>query len=381
MKSPFLAKKNLFVFLLSLSTVLFGQNANSTGGTGFFSNNQDSIIAEAISKNTSLMAHEGNRFSGKGWELLLGEIQTSNHVLIGEDHFFNEIPEFVERITDEVRFDNFICEVDPFSIEILKEKIENFSEERLKAFKSDFGNTLSFFALYPEFQLLEKLIKKNTNIIGVDQIVMTTDRFLASELKKITTNGMARNIYAEIEENSAKFYPEFVSGNGSPFFFSDSFNEKLEVLGEMDLSKKETSIIESLKLSKKIYDNQSHSLRIQLIKHNYLDAFQQIKGHKNLYKLGVIHTGKGESLLGGFDIGNVAHNIADSEFENSLHILVLGKSGIKGSPMKGMPNTPLDISKGPLTSLRPFFDVVKGSEDWYVFDVGNISKDLNQSKA
>ena len=49
--------------------------------------------------------------------------------------------------------------------------------------------------------------------------------------------------------------------------------------------------------------------------------------------------------------------------------------------MKGMPNTPLDISKGPLTSLRPFFDVVKGSEDWYVFDVGNISKDLNQSKA
>lgn len=32
---------------------------------------------------------------------------------------------------------------------------------------------------------------------------------------------------------------------------------------------------------------------------------------KNLYKYGVIYVGKGESLLGGFDIGNVVYNIVE----------------------------------------------------------------------
>ncbi|PZR27613.1 MAG: hypothetical protein DI538_25535 [Azospira oryzae] len=48
-------------------------------------------------------------------------------MLIGEDHFTNEMPYFTSDIPSEVRFENFFCEIDPFTATILQQKINKLS--------------------------------------------------------------------------------------------------------------------------------------------------------------------------------------------------------------------------------------------------------------
>jgi hypothetical protein len=63
---------------------------------------------------------------------------------------------------------------------------------------------------------------------------------------------------------------------------------------------------------------------------------------------------KGEGLLGGYDIGNIMYNIADSKYKKSLHIMIVAKNGMQGSPFKDFPAQPLDPANGDLKALLPF---------------------------
>ncbi|MEO6639159.1 MAG: hypothetical protein ABIN25_12855 [Ginsengibacter sp.] len=113
-------------------------------------------------------------------------------MLIGEDHFTNEIPAFFKTVTAEVKFDNFFCEIDPYSAKIIRDKIAILPEEKLDKYIASYGTTFSFFALDPEFQLMKQLVKSITNVFGLDQILLVADRLICSELKQLTHNAQAR---------------------------------------------------------------------------------------------------------------------------------------------------------------------------------------------
>ncbi len=117
-----------------------------------------------------------------------------------------------------------------------------------------------------------------------------------------------------------------------------------------------------------------------MVNRKALHLMDRILSSKNLYKYGAIHAGKGESLLGGFDIGNVVHNIAEPQFESSLHITVIGKNGMQGSSFKGDPSKKLNPEKGPLKSLVPFFEAVVGDEAWYLFDTAGIQRAVKKQQ-
>ena len=125
---------------------------------------QDSLITKIVKKDLTTFSVDTKTFTGKGWDTLYIKIQKSDFVLIGEDHFTNEIPFFFSAITKKVKFDNFFCEIDPYSAKILESKIQNLSEIQLRKYINDFGNVFSFYGLEPEFQLLEQLVKSKTNI-------------------------------------------------------------------------------------------------------------------------------------------------------------------------------------------------------------------------
>ncbi len=341
---------------------------------------QDSLVAKIVKKDLTLFSADKKTFTGNGWDKLIEQIQKSDFVLIGEDHFTNEIPFFFSAVTTKVQFDNFFCEIDPYSAKIIENKIKNLSEIQLKKYEEDFGNVFSFFALEPEFQLLKQLVKSKTSIYGTDQILLVADRLICNELKQKTKNDKAKKIYENIEMNSKEHFAEFLKDQNKPFYlFTDNFEKQITELQSLNLSWEEKEQIESLKLTAKIYKEQNHHLRIQLMKNNLMKEYSKWENKKNLFKFGANHLTKGESLLKIYDLGNLVNNIADSKFKKSLHIMIVGKSGTQSSPFKGGSEQLVDENSDSLKSLKPLFSNVT-TEQWHCFDLASIKSELETGK-
>ena len=335
-------------------------------------------LSELIAEHKSTFTYQNQQFSGDGWGILSEQVKSHQSVLIGEDHFYNEVPLFVAQVAKVEKFNNFFCEIDPYSADIISDKIRSLSGEQLNKYLKNISNTFSFYALKPEFDLLKQLTLDGTEIIGTDQIVLVADRLLASELISITSNSTAKGIYADIIQKSAEHFELFMQQKGSPYFFTEEFTANLNKLESLQLSDLEKSIISDLKLSRKIYTTQDHYLRIQLMKNNVLQYYDKFINGKNLFKYGGIHMNKGESQLGGYDIGNLVSNLADGNFKSSLHIMVLGKSGMQGVPFKGMQPQTVNPDSKDLKPYEEFFDQVT-SEEWILFDLKKIKQGVKKN--
>ena len=334
---------------------------------------QESEIQKLASENISTFKPTNkSTFIGNGWEKLLEVSKKSNSILIGEDHFTNEIPYFANALTSEIHFDNFICEIDPFSAKIIENKIENLNEKQLNEFVKNYSDNFSFFELKPEFKLFQKFVKSKTNIIGLDQISLIADRLIINELKRQSKNEKAKSIYSLMEETSKK-------NPSAIYMFSDDFQNKLNELFTLELSAKEIEQLEALRLSREIYLKSKHHLRIQWMKNQLIKELPNWNGKKNLFKFGAVHMPSGESLLEIYDIGNFVNNIEDSEFRKSLHVLIIGKSGYSGTPDKSNPTQIVDENSEYLKIYKPFFNLVKG-EDWHLFDLQPLKKAMSENK-
>jgi hypothetical protein len=342
---------------------------------------QDSLINQIAKNNHTLFSVQGNSFKGVGWEKILTEAKKSNFVMIGEDHFINEVPFFCNALTSQIKFDNFFCEIDPYSSKIIASKIKTLSDTQLRKFETNFGNTFSFFAVSSELELLKNVVKSGTNVYGLDQVLMIGDRLLCSELKTITKNSEAKAIYDRIELRSKDLFENFLKDPNNPMYMmTEDFNNDLKELELLMLSPFESEVIDKMKLSAKIYKEQNHHLRIQLMKNQLMENFVDWKDKKNLFKFGANHLAKGESFLKIYDIGNLINNIADSQYSSSLHVLIIGKSGAQGSPFKGFPEQPIHADSDNLKALKPFFDIVVNPNDWYCLDMLPIRKKLENGE-
>ena len=348
-------------------------------------NGQDSLITNIAKNNVTTIIKEQNNFSGTGWTKILAEANKSNYVLVGEEHFTNEIPFFLSRLTSEIKFDYFFSEIDPYSAKIPESKLKHLPPSELNKYVEKYGNTFSFFALNPEFQLLKKIIDSNTTVFGLDQITSVADRLFCEELQQQTKNKEAKGIYKMIADSSKKYFDNFLKDSshsfaGTPFYMlTDDFEKKMTQLSSLQLSREETEIVQALKLTATIYKGQLHHLRIQLLKSELMKVYSEWNNKKNLFKYGTNHVLKGESLLTIYDIGNLVNNIADSKFQNSLHIMLIGKSGSAGSPFKGFPDQKVDENSNELIALKPFLNIVEG-KDWYCFDMLPLRRALEDQK-
>lgn len=360
-----------FHFLIVLAAIV---------ATPLISFSQDSLVTQYVKKNAKTFTVSHAAFTGNGWDTLINEIQKSDYVLIAEDHFTNEIPFFTSAITDKVKFDNFFCEIDPYSTEIITSKIKKLSDAQLEKYVNDFGNVFSFFAMEPEFKLLKKLVKANTSVYGIDQVLMNADRLICNDLKTKTKNEKARKIYEDIELKSKTYFDDFLKNPSKPMYLiADDFEKQITELLKLNVSQNEKDQIEALKLTAKIYKEQNHHLRVQLMKNNLMNVYNKWVNKKNLFKYGAGHLAKGESYLKIYDIGNLINNIADSQFKSSLHILILGKSGAQGSPFQGFPEQPIIENSNKTKNLMPLFSGVEGNE-WHCLDMLPLRKALENGE-
>ncbi|GGC76507.1 hypothetical protein GCM10011387_32870 [Pedobacter quisquiliarum] len=325
---------------------------------------QGGLIDSAISKNyyTLKPVENSHHFIGEGWEVLLREIKKSNSVLIGETHFTKEVPYFANAVIDEVRFDNYFHEIDPYTNRIIANKINKLSPEKLKGFVSEYNSSFSFLEREDDFKLFEKIVGSGIQTFGVEQISLSADRLIVSGLAATTKNEKARKIYVQMIQNSAELA---AIDKDNKYLFSEDFLSKISSLLKLQLSEKEKKQIEALKISREIYLTGNHHRRIQLMKNILLEEMPSWTNKKNLFKFGAFHTPKGESLMEIYDIGNLVFNIEDSNLRNALHIMIVGKN---------VTETIEDLKM-----YESFLKAVN-NEDWYCFNLRPLQNLISKNR-
>ncbi|MCA6065954.1 hypothetical protein JI747_002115 [Chryseobacterium sp. RG1] len=324
---------------------------------------QTTLMDSLIQKNYSTFKkNNSNAFEGKGWITLQNEINKNNSVLLGEVHFTNEVPYFTNAIINTIKFDNYILEVDPYTINTISTKIKSSSPAELDKFRNESGSALSFLQGEAEFDLFKNIIQHNIKAYGAEQISLFSDRLLFSELSKQSKNAKAKEIYKQMIANSAAYDTK---NNTTFYLFSDDCLAKMNALNALNLSANEKEQIQALKLSRDLYLNRIHRLRIQYLKHLVLEKLPEWKDKKNLFKFGANHMPKGESLMEVFDIGNLVSNIEEANYRTSLHIMLIGKEQGK--------------TLADLDEYKSFLTVVK-DDNWYAYDLRPLKQAISKNK-
>ena len=342
---------------------------------------QDSLLIKIAGEHVKSFQVSDHKYSGEGWEFILDEVEKSQHFLVGEDHFSNEIPDFIKAIGSKSRFDNFFIEVDPYTTQLIEDSFTKMSPEERVEFTERYSKYYSFYALKPEFELLEYFMESGINLLGSDQIIMYGEQLLFPQLKAMNSNPEVKTFYDTIIHRSELQLEKFFEDTSNPMYFiTPAFTEDLDKLKTMNISDTEQEIIDNMEQSIEIYQKLSHSIRVKLIIRQLMDEYEVWKDSRTLFKYGANHLMRGESLLTVYDIGNVVANITEAYGEQSLHLMIVGQSGMLGSPFKGFPSQKVDKENGfYLSFLKPFFPLTAGN-DWYVFDLRPIRKALNRRK-
>lgn len=328
-----------------------------------FGYTQTSLMDSLIQKNYyTFKKSNNNTFEGKGWLTLRDEINKNNSVLLGEVHFTNEVPYFTNAVINNIKFDNYILEVDPYTTNTITEKIKSLSSAELDKFRDESGSALSFLQGEAEFDLFKNIVQQNMKLYGAEQISLFSDRLLFSELGKQSGNAKAKEIYKQMIANSAAYDTK---NNTTFYLFSDDFLAKMNALNALSLSTNEKEQLAALKLSRELYLNRIHRLRIQYMKHLVLEKLPEWKDKKNLFKYGANHMPKGESLMEVFDIGNLVSNIEEANYRKSLHIMLIGKEEGK--------------TLADLAQYKYFLAVVKDA-NWYAYDLRPLKQAISKQK-
>ncbi|MCC9043916.1 hypothetical protein LNQ81_14650 [Myroides sp. M-43] len=317
----------------------------------------DSIIQKNYSTFSTLVDKES--FKGQGWDLLLKETNAANSVVVGEMHFTNEVPYFINALIGQVKFDNYFQEIDPYSNRILEQNIKSLSPDKLNLFVHDFNSTFSFLERKNDFKLYEKMVKQGIHTFGLEQVFLESDRLLLSDLQKNTKNKDTYAILSEMIKTSKE-----LSLNEDIYLFTEDFLEKSTLLLKSKLSVEEREYLEAMKVSREIYLGGNHHLRIQVMKNILLKEIANWSNKKNLFKFGAVHTPKGESLMEIYDIGNLVSSIEDANFRNSLHIMLIGKSAGE--------------TEEDLKLYKSFLGVVT-TDEWHCFDLRPLQKAISTS--
>lgn len=320
----------------------------------------------------------GTQFSGKGWDHLIGKSKRSNYVSIGEDHFISEIPLFTQALTQQIKPDNYIAEIDQWMLNIFTAKITKLTPAQLDTWVSANYNGFSFFQKKNEFELMRSLINQKTNLIGPEQVGLMSTTILFQYLAE-TGSAKNKKLYESMRDSSNAITNRFFSDMSKPFYFIHSnFKESISKLDKPSMKPDEVALIDAMQRSADIYSTGSHKARIKLMQQNLLALYPQtLKGKRNVFKFGANHLIRGESYIPVYDLGTTAHILAQAENQDSYHIMIMPKSGQQAGFLGG--KNDIDFKEGIYASLRPLLD--KGSKtDWTVIDLEPVRSAIRRSE-
>ena len=340
---------------------------------------QDSLVISSLASNKYAFDYnESKGFSGIGWDSIVTRATKNQYTLIGEIHGTKEVPLFLNALVKQVKFETFVAEIDPYLSTIMQEKLKSLSSTQLQKWQKETAGNLSFYSYQNDFELLKTLQASGIAIRGIDQITALNDAPIYLHLSELTKDRKKKQIYLKMAKNAQQMLSSLTTDPKKlPYLMSAQFESDLKELKAFKLSSQEQDIVEKLEYSRGIYTSRSgHQKRIKLMKNQLMNQYSNsLKGKKALFRLGANHSTKGESLLTIFDIGNLAHNLAESQFNSSYHLAIYANSGEAGNPFKGNPNTEVKLPKE-LT----FITTLTYDGKWTYFDLKPLRKQIESGK-
>lgn len=351
--------------------------------------NPDSLKLDSLIKKTSFRFNQ-NRFEGKGWDMLLKEMEKVQFVMIGEEHGEAEIPLFVTHIAKVFKPKALISEIDPHTAERLK-KI-SLHPEKYSSYMQKNPYDFAFFSWAEEMELARSMQVNKIDIWGLNEInflsLGTFFETLAEQAKSPANKKIALERAKAYRKNDQPLYYDVNRfGEFSAYKLKTAAIDSLlfNFRNENALCKK---MLNDLKMSIPVFANTEYDLRVNVMKKNLINYLapqlkeEAINLPKLLFKFGANHLSRTNDAMGYFEVGSLADQLADAANKKTLHVMIFGKKGMINmmAPVNNsLAIQPYDFMDSSLSGFKPFMDKLEDQE-WATYDLRPIRRAINKGE-
>jgi hypothetical protein len=288
-----------------------------------------------------------SELSGTGATVLNNAIRTSRFVMLGENHFTQEIPRFAEALCDMIHPDAYAVEAGPYAARFVNSLLGSPNRLAIMAERNKaFPNNMAFLDIREENDLAAHCAASSKSpdfgLWGLDQEFFGASGTLLAAMaaSKPGPVALAAIKAAQLQDHIAEAEARR-TGDYNKLFLETATNDDLQALGkafEIDGNKESHDLLREFTVSHTIFRLNSDGsaadsgmLRAELLKQHFLEDYtsfkQRVPTPRIFFKLGDNHTEKGFNYSHELNLGNFVTELAAGEQAQSLHVFVLGAHG------------------------------------------------------
>lgn len=312
---------------------------------------QDGILVAALRDNRySVELDEQGNLSGEGAELLLAAGRDAQFLLIGEDHGIAEVPALAAALFRALAPSGYahlaIETGEPVAEHLNRLARERDPKSAMKDFVREHWPGVPFYGLEEEADLLIGAVSAANGggdvIWGLDYDVMG-DRYALHRLLDLApTEGARRETEAVTAVADSMLEAALAGGNPAGVFMfagQDTLIAHLRATYDPEPGSEADRIIslleETLHINAAFLERRygdSNTLRARYLKRQFLRRYRGAGGAEGerprvMLKFGANHLVRGPNFTEVFDLGTLAHEMAEAEGGTAFGLMVLGGEG------------------------------------------------------
>ena len=333
---------------------------------------------------------ENGKLIGRGAETLLKTIKGARFVVMGEDHGFAEIPQFISALWDAKKFDGLVIETGPIAAAELERMLrQSEPREQLALFLNQYPAAVPFYGWEEEFAFLEHVAGSRPQakklLIGVDQEFVMSPSFLLTRIIEQKPSAAVR-AQAERMLKQSDAATNLVKNSeemGRVYMFTsveEDFQRLVQLARRDKLAVRRIAaqLLATRQIYGKYQQNQgyeSNRQRAQLMKRNLIEAVGTgalARPPSLMVKVGANHGFRGLNPLNSSEIGSYVSEWSEGLGLGSVHVLVLAKRGTQAR-FGNLTNTAqpreFDATKDESLAFAGRFFEIAPDNEWSLFDL------------
>lgn len=353
-------KNLLFPFLLLLSPFSYAQTKRSL-------NDQDKLN-DCISTHTTYFTFNGDRPTGKGWEVLEGLFAQNQFVAWGEYHNSPKLSELTAHAMVSAAKQGYktLCvETSPFvATELMRiARTTNPSDTLEKIFNEGYPGigTLPFFRTKEDAQILMAAKRSGYSIWGIDQ-----------EFQMCFSYGISKVYNAQSEKIKATFKKVYDSLLAR-WWYPDT--KLLDSLKNAVSQKNFRALLDDIQISKEIYRYGDNEGRASLMKRNFFHYYDKSQQEKVFFKMGSNHLAKGINLETNlYDIGNAIYELAERNGTKFTNVYIM----VRYTTEQGVLIDDIDSDENENPKV---FSALYDNDKWVLVDIRSLRTRLHNDSS
>ena len=348
---------------------------------------QEKTASDWVKDNTYYFEIKNSKIIGDGADILKKQIEESQFLILGEEHFSARVSAFTNAIVPTLatnNFNYFAAEIGPNSAEKITELIKkegSLFKFNTKIYRLTGEVPIPFFDGKEDESFLKSFIENGFEIWGLDQEYLTAPTFLIDELYNLSKQKerlkphytaaksfIIKEIQKSRENRKYKAFNSLLNSKEIKQFFNRlaTSNPKTQkIISDLKKSWEVYKLREDKDLYASLYK------RLDIMHSNFIsyysNALKTEKFPKVVIKIGGVHASKGRSHNNIYDIGNFIMELANYNNQKFTNILIFPSSYINKDGKISS-----NIEKEDELIFKTILEESKGK--WVLIDLKNIEK-------